>query len=56
MSPLFALRLLANRQLPRIHYENTQAKTYLFGHWEDFFGNDLSGTQRFCAQYQPREI
>lgn len=32
---------------PESIMKNTQAKTYLLGHWEDFFGNDLSGTQRF---------
>lgn len=32
---------------PESVVKNTQASTFVLGHWEDFFANDLSGEQRF---------
>ena len=32
---------------PESVVRNTQASTFVLGHWEDFFANDLSGEQRF---------
>jgi len=31
---------------PESIVKNTQAKSYVLGHWEDFFANDLGGEQR----------
>src|SRR5690606_31048490 len=32
---------------PESIVQSTLAKHYILGHWEDFFGNDLNGKQKF---------
>jgi len=41
---------------PESIVKNTQAKEYILGHWEDFFGNDLGGEQRFLRLTDQEEF
>jgi hypothetical protein len=36
--------------------KNTQAKSYVLGHWEDFFANDLGGEQRVLRLLDQEEF
>lgn len=44
------------KNYPESIIENTKAKHYILGHWEDFFGNDLSGKQKFVRNTSQKKF